>query len=177
MTHFEYLSVSISLILSLAAARAVGGLPQALESGRRDWLHASWIFVWLWVLVTSWWNIWAYRSAEFDFVSFLLLLAPSGPLLFLCSVLVPANPDGVDSWHNYFLSIRVRHFVAAAIFWALLIAHQPVLLSTSVSPISVPWLWSGFALALLGVTTANQRNQASILVLSAVGLALGFPEW
>jgi hypothetical protein len=177
MTHFEYLSVSVSIMLSLAAARAIGGLPQALESGRRYWLHASWIFTWLWVLVTSWWNIWEYRSAEFSFPAFLLLLSPSGPLLFLCSVLVPANPDRVASWREYFRSVRVRHFAAAALFWALLVAHQPVLLASSPSPLSVPWLWSGFGLAVLGTVFANERLHAVILVLSAAGLAVRFPEW
>jgi hypothetical protein len=110
MTHFEYLSVSISIMLSLAAARAIGGLPHALQSGRRDWLHASWIFVWLWVLVTSWWNIWGYRSTEFDFVSFLFLLAPSSSGLFslLTSPFFSQRPHHRPTFRGCGRAVRLR---------------------------------------------------------------------
>jgi len=44
MTHFEYLAIAYSLVLSLAAVRAVSVLPYLLDRERRYWvLHATWV--------------------------------------------------------------------------------------------------------------------------------------
>jgi hypothetical protein len=39
MTHFECVSVAVSLVYSLVLAKLLGGLPSALRPEKRYWVH------------------------------------------------------------------------------------------------------------------------------------------
>ena len=45
MTIFEYLSVSISILLSLAIVRLLNGLPHLTTSPKRYWVHVGWVIL------------------------------------------------------------------------------------------------------------------------------------
>ena len=41
MTHFECVSVAVSLVYSLVLAKLLGGLPSALRPEKRYWVHSA----------------------------------------------------------------------------------------------------------------------------------------
>jgi hypothetical protein len=113
MTHFEYLAISVSILISVAVARLVSGLPHALQNGRRSTLHWGWLSIWLWAIVVSWWSIWTYRDLEWTFARYLLFLVINGPLLFIAYTLVPDSAEPVDSWRAHFFPSGIASSVPA----------------------------------------------------------------
>ena len=75
MSHFEYISVAVSLIYSLILAKLLGALPAALRPDRRYWVHTLWIVILFFITCDSWWRIWSYREADWNPTAFLSLLA------------------------------------------------------------------------------------------------------
>ena len=54
MTLFEYLTVAVSIVLGLAAARLLDALPHILAKGRRYWVHATFAGLCLFNLGNAW---------------------------------------------------------------------------------------------------------------------------
>ena len=55
MSHFEFVSVAVSIVLALSAARLLTALPQVLSSGRSYWIHALWCLALLFAHMDFWW--------------------------------------------------------------------------------------------------------------------------
>lgn len=166
MTQFEYLAISLAILISIAVARMVSGLPYALAGARRYVLHYGWTIVWLWGVVMSWWGIWNYRDVEWTFLRFLLFLSPSGPVLFIAYTLAPDNPERVASWKEYFHAVRRPLFGASMAFYLLLLLNQSVLESIPIfDPRRVaPALL--FVAAVAGFASRNTRVQGVVLGVS-----------
>jgi hypothetical protein len=163
MSQFEYLAISVAILISIAVARMISGLPHALSGARRYLLHYGWIIVWLWGIVMSWWGIWNYRELEWTFVRFLLFLSPSGPVLFIAYTLVPDNPERVESWKEYFYAVRPPLFVASMLFYVVLLLNQSVLEFIPILDFRrlVPTLL--LSAALVGFASRSPRAQGIVL--------------
>ena len=173
MTHFEYLAVSVAILISVAVARIVSGLPHALEASRRFSLHWGWMSLWLWGIAVSWWNIWIYRDLEWTFVRFLLFLAINGPLLFIAYILVPDNPEQVTSWKEHFYVTRRRFFGASIVFYAILLVQLAVLQSAPLFDVTRGAIAFLLVLAIVGFANAKPIVQYSILALN-IALQVAF---
>lgn len=128
MTHFEYLSVAFSIVLSLAAVRLLGGLSAGVSAGRRYWPHALWIVV---ALVTSamvWWNFWSFRDKEWHFYSFFSTLLVPASIYLQAVALVPENPAQIQSWEEHFFGARKRFFFSLIGFFVLIASGSWLLL-------------------------------------------------
>ena len=75
MTLFEYLSAGYVLMLSFALMRAVSGLPYAVLSSGRYWVHVFWLATSLGICLISFWAFWSYRQVEWTIVQFMGALA------------------------------------------------------------------------------------------------------
>lgn len=120
MTHFEYLAVSFSIVLSFAVVRILGGLSDVFARGRRYWIHAGWVIHQLIFITYVWWIVWSYRTVAWNFFTFLLVLSAVSLVYYQAATLVPAHPASVESWRSHFYSER-RRFFGALTVWVLLI--------------------------------------------------------
>src|SRR5688572_4060142 len=112
MTLFEYLSVAVSIVLSLSAAQILANLRAVFHPQRRYWVHTLWVALLLYFHFSIWWRFWSFR--DFDSwnlgVFGLALLGPG--LLFVCSnTLVPSQQSDETSWQQHFFSVRAWFFV------------------------------------------------------------------
>lgn len=148
MTHFEYIAVAFSIVLSLAAVRLLSGLSVAFVGGRRYLPHAMWIVFALLASALVWWNFWSFRHAQWNFLAFLLVLTVPAMIYLLAAALVPEQPAAVTSWREHFYVARVRVFVALGAFFVLVIG--------------VTWLIAGLPL----------RHPMRIVQAIALGLAI-----
>jgi hypothetical protein len=175
MTLFEYLAIAYSLVLSFAAMRLLEGLPHTARSDRRYWPHLVFVFCSLFGCVTAFWVFWSYRGANWDYFRFWLALANPGLIYSIVCTLVPRNADSIESWHQYFASVRRRYFLAFA-SWALVVAGMHTLI------LGMPLWHPGrvvelalFCTAIVGAFTSNEKvvsGIALILPLLALGSAL-----
>ena len=168
MTLFEYISVAVSLVLSLSLVRLLNGLSVTLFSERRYWVHSLWLIEIVLLAALAWWNLWGYQNAEWNFFSFLLVLAVPGSLYLVSAALVPENPGQIDSWEAYFFSARRRFFFALAGFFLVVATATSILLGrTFLSPPRIAQTIGG-AMALVGALSENRKLHGLLPICYAV---------
>ena len=156
MTLFEYLSVAVSIVLSLALIRLIGGLRAVIESERGHWISTAWISLLIGFCLLHWWSSWSFRGADWTFLKFCLMLATPAVLYALATILVPDDAQSVDDWRRYFARKRVPLYVSLVILMLVGILDGPLITGAPL-----------FALPRLGATTG--------LILAILGLALRKP--
>ncbi len=170
MTLFEYLSVAVSIVLSLATVRLLSGLSVALLRERRYWPHAAWLIMSLATAALVWWNFWSFRAVQWNLLSFLAVLWVPSMMYLLAAALVPEQPGRTRSWEAHFYAARRRFFSALGGFFI-------VLFGITTFVIELPLLHpvrgaQGFALslALMGAFSANRRVHTMLPGLFALML-------
>jgi hypothetical protein len=168
MSHFEYISVAVSLIYSLILAKLLGALPAALQPGRRYWVHALWIASLLGVTLDSWWRFWSYREVDWHPTAFVILLAVPSIIFLRAAILIGYQPYEVSSWRTHYYKVR-RPFFLLQLLAALNMIASHWIITDTILPVNV---LSGTALfsvlALLAVIFANPRLHETVAVLSAL---------
>ena len=120
MTHFEYLAVSFSVVLSFAVVRLLSGVSDVFAKDRRYWTHAGWIVHQLVFIAYVWWIVWSYRTVSWNFFTFLAVLVGVSLVYYQAATLLPAATSSVQSWRDHYFAMR-RHFFGALIAWTLVI--------------------------------------------------------
>ena len=172
MTIFEYLSVSISILLSLATVRLLNGLPHLTTSPTRYWVHVGWVIALAINIVLTWWNIWAYRQIE-DWILpwFALLLLTPVTAYYLAATLIPDAPATVESWRSHFFQVRQRFFFAMIFLFICRMITPVVLLHIPfLHPIRVAE-GATVVLCLIGAYSENPRVHGLLVSL----VLCGFP--
>lgn len=111
MSLFEYLTVAISIVLSMSIVRSLEAVGDVLDPARRDRIHLIWFLVKAFEPALVWWSIWGLQDeASWTYPSFLLCL--SGPVLlfFQITTLTTREPDDVADWGTHFMAARRRFF-------------------------------------------------------------------
>jgi hypothetical protein len=152
---------------SFVALRLLGGIAPALDRDRRYWVHATWIFLGVFSITLNWWLFWSYREVEWDYLRFLVALAPLGLLYVVTTLLVPAEMSQVRSWREHFFQVRVRFFavniaylVAMTLTTVVLLGH-PVLHSRRALPFAI------VAIFAAGLASHNPRVQGAVVLVFA----------
>jgi len=166
MTLFEYLTVAVSIVVGLAAARLMDALPHVLVKGRRYWVHATITLLCLASLGNSWWVFWSFHVvSEWTSAEFFLVLLIFGLHYSIAGLLASSAASSVESWREYFSEIRVRLF-SLGLAWIVLISLQNWIL------LDVPWWHSTRLVELAGICTmsvgavsASPRVHAAIAIL------------
>ena len=167
MTLFEYLAAGYVLILSFAVVRGFAGVPYALRSTSRYWIHLVYLLIALSNCLMAFWAFWFYRDVEWTFVGFIVTLAFPVLLYTHVSLLVPLDPSTVSSWRDHFFDVRVPLFTAggaSGVAWA--ISNQVVLGIPSLHFLEWP-VYAAIAIYAIGLTSARPNLHAA--------LALAFP--
>ena len=174
MTLFEYLSVAVSIVLSLSAAQILVNLQAVFDPARRYWVHVLWVVIALFVHLLVWWGFWAYRVVDsWNLATFSLVLLNPGILFVATSTLVLNTSTLHRSWEQHFFDIRRSFFVTFGMIAPGAVLRDSILLDTPV----VAWghlpdlLVTAFV--IVGWRSANRRVQA-ILVLAALVVLITF---
>ena len=156
VTLFEYLSIAYSLIFSFAVIRIVGGLRHVFDWNRLYAVHASSVCFVLFGVLALFWAHWSTRDLDWTFPAFLMNLLGPATFYFAASVIVPDEPASVESWRNYYYSVRVP-------FYSGICAYAVIMFSNTTLLLGLPLLHP-----MRGV-------QAGILTIGIVGLSTARP--
>jgi hypothetical protein len=175
MDHFEYISVAVSIVLSLGVVRLLDSIRYAFDPTSRYLVHALWIIVKLMNHVLFWWALWSYRDfAGWNILMFSWVLLFPGLLYMQVTSLVTTTPDDIADWREHFYSIR-RWFLSANI---LLILHTTITASLVLSPRSfyAMLIAQSFLLVvnIIGIVSANPRAQLTIVLVALTTQVFGF---
>lgn len=168
MTLFEFLAIAFGLLFSVAALRLVGGLPYAMKASRRYGPHLAMTIILLLGSAGSFWTFWSLNGVEWTFPKFLLALAIPGALYFSVAMLVPENPEDVESWQEHYYDVRARFYGGLALWGVAAATSASVNLAL---PLAHPARLFHIAIigtSLIGASTASRRVHAGI----PIGIAL-----
>ena len=164
MTLFEYLAIAFSLIFSFTGMRLVAGLPHAAERRRRYWVHLSFMCFQLLATAMIFWLFWSFRTVEWNFPTFLLVLASPGLIYFNACALVPEDPSAVESWHDYYYSNRRRYFIGICCWILVLVTISTVVLKLPLVHPARALQAMMLAAAVVGATSANERVHSGLAI-------------
>jgi hypothetical protein len=168
MTLFEYLSVAVSIVLSLALIRLIAGLRSVAESNARHWIPLTWIGTLIGLCLAHWWTSWSFREAQWTFPTFVLMISGPAILYFIATVLIPDDRASVGDWKEHFHGKRRQFYGALMAYMALATLDGYLILS---APLFVPARIGqvvGFLLAMSGLTIRRPGFHAFITVLFAL---------
>ena len=173
LTHFEYISVAVALVIALIVGRLVGAIPIVLESQRRYWIHAGWVAVMLLVVVMQWWTIWNLKEVEWTPFRFLWALLLPATVLVRAIVLVGTQPNSIESYKTHFFDVRVRFF-AIGLLISVEIGLGPWVFGNVASAAPV-YLQAGLValLSIVGIAFSNARVQAVVMLASLLPVLNG----
>ena len=172
MSLFEYLSIAYSLVFSFAAIRLVAGLPHALASTQRYYVHISHVFLMLFATVALFWGFWSFRDLEWNLFRFMSLLAGPGVVYFLACTLVPDEPSSIGSWRHYFYSVRRQYFIGFCLWSALQMTNTTILLQMPLlHPFRVVQILI-LAIGVVGLVSDNPAIQRIVAIRSWVIAAI-----
>ena len=167
MSVFEYLAAGYVLMLSLAVLRAMSGVPHAVGSPNRYWVHISWLFSSLIWCLMSFWCFWPYREVDWTVLQFMGALAIPALLYSYNSLLVPPDPSAVVSWRDYFFDVRTSLFATGAAFMTAVVVSNQVSLGVPLLHPSQLLNYVQIGLCVVGLVSAKPGLH--------VALALAFP--
>lgn len=177
MTHFEFISVAVSIVLALSAARLLAALPHVLAPGRRYWIHALWSLALLFAHMDFWWTIWIYREIDpWTFTGFAVVMLTPALLFLTVSSLVSDSPTTIASWRTHFYA---RHRVFFSLYLATIcsIPLRQLIVLGDASPdveglpaLTVALMLVGLAIPVLGIITTNERAHAFLVLFGAGGI-------
>jgi hypothetical protein len=171
MTLFEYLAAAYTLLLSFGVARLVFGLPSATLQDRRYWVHLVFVVAFAFWLAALFWSFWSFRDVAWTFPRFLLALTVPVLALLMASTLIPESPENVESWRDFYYSVRLKYFSAFIVVSFLLAISSTFLIDM---PFTHPARLAELSLAafgVVGVLSSNPRVHGA-MAICVIGFAV-----
>jgi hypothetical protein len=169
---FEYITVAVSIVLSLGLVRLLEGSLNAFQRSRIYPIHAIWIVLTFNQHFSYWWQMWRYRGdVDWSYPRFVLQAIPALILYLVATVLVTAAPRQVTSWREHYYSIAPVLFGlnASLVVVSLLLPRLTVGTTPSfILIITFPVLFGLVAGAISKNPRLHGALAASYLVLSVV---------
>jgi len=117
MDLFNYISIAFSFVYTAAALRLLGGLSSATNKDSRYIVHLLFIVVQLISIIMSFWGAWAVRDLEdWKLYKFILVLMDGALYYFIATVLVPENPNEIESWKDYYFKNKHKLYYTILLF-------------------------------------------------------------
>ncbi len=178
MTHFEFISVAVSIVLALSVARLLTAVPHLFAPGRRYWVQGLWAVTLLPFHLGFWWVLWAYRDVDpWTFPGFAAAMLTPALMYLTVTVLVSDSPGTVESWRERFYS---RHRVFFSLFFATLLSSPLRQYAVLGSPQPSPELATASSALLLllilpiGAYTDNERIHQILAPLAAATTLIAY---
>ena len=166
MTLFEYLSVALSIVVSLGAAQPLGGLRGALRPEGRYWVHVAWIGALLFGHLLIWWEFWGYRHVEdWTLGGFILMLVNPGLYYVAASALIEVNEDEGRGREARFHELKGSFCLPFGLVIPISMLRDWLILGIPMTfPKSLPEMLVA-VVALVAWSTSNRRVHAGLAAL------------
>lgn len=128
MDFFNYILIAFSFVYTAAVLRILGGISAATNKERRYSIHLIFLVVILISIVISFWGIWALRDVEWKLYKFILALMDGALYYFIATVLIPENPNEIESWKDYYYKNKHKLFYGMLFFLFYVQIHSVVLI-------------------------------------------------
>lgn len=170
MTFFEYMSVAVSVVLSISAAQILANIRAVFHPLRRYWVHALWVVLLLYFHVAIWWRFWTFK--DFDSWNFgvfgLVLLGPG--LLVVCSSTFVLNQQSTEtSWEQHFFSVRRWFFVVLGFVFVIGRVLFSIILDVSFLDPSQYYGALIVLVCVVGALSASKRVHSVLVLVSLLG--------
>ena len=131
MTHFEYISIAVSIILGLSIIRLLTNLPAILERGKSYWVHSIWVFTLFWVIIQNWWAFWDFRNIEWNVGYFTLWVIAVSAIYMLVLALIEKK-DPKESWKSKYYASHKVFFLSFFVYGLYAVAITIILLDAPI---------------------------------------------
>lgn len=166
MTLFEYLSVAVSIVLSLSAAQILSTLRVVMRADRRYWVHVFWVAFVLYSHLIIWWEFWAFREVSWTLGTFALVLVNPGLLFVASNTLVYSDTAEDGSWEDHFYAVHRSFFPTYGVLILVSVLRDDVLLGASVEfPRLLPEAFM-VLICVVGWVSGNRRIHLGLALLS-----------
>ena len=128
MDFFNFIIIALSFVYTAAVLRLLGGISSATNKQSRYIVHLIFIVVVLTSIVISYWGAWALIDIDWKLYKFILALMDGALYYFIATVLVPENPNEIESWKTYYYKNKNKLFYAMLIFVVYVQIHSLVLI-------------------------------------------------
>jgi len=128
MDFFNYILIAFSFVYTAAVLRLLGGISAATNKKSRYFVHLIFIAVVLISIVISFWGIWALRDVDWKLYKFILALMDGAMYYFIATVLVPENPNEVESWRDYYYKNKHKFFYGFLFFLFYVQIHSVIII-------------------------------------------------
>ncbi|MEO1596886.1 MAG: hypothetical protein AAFS02_16720 [Pseudomonadota bacterium] len=178
MTHFDYLSVLVSIVVALGISEVTIAWARVLQqkpTPKVSWLHGFWSVFSLLLMIQFWWGFWRYRTVEnWSFVSLITALTVVITLSLCALMLVPRTTAGrnLDSETTYFDNAP-RFFILGGSFILLVTAMDIFILGSPALHIENAFRGTGAIAAFGMAATKGPKMHYGFAILSAA-LLVGF---
>ena len=163
MSIFEFISVSVAIVLALALGRLMTAAQDVFDRKRRDYLHLGFYLVCYVVVLSTWWAQWMLVGVErWTFLDFVLVMASPIALYFTVHSLVSSNPSDVENWRIHFDQQR-RWFFSALLVTVVAVAARRVFVAEE-SLLRFP-IFLGFNILAVAWAIASKARPVHILAL------------
>lgn len=118
------------------------------------------------------WVFWSMRDVDWTYPRFILALSGPGALFYVASTLIPDDPSVIDSWREYYFSIRIRIFLGLGA-WAVLTAISSTLIleMALLHPARIGQSML-FAISVVGIVSKSPRVHAGLALTWLGGIVV-----
>ncbi len=110
MSFFEFVLVITSVIYALSIAQLLAGIGRIAQSDLEQKLyapHALWVAILFLGTLLTWWSLWEFRSIEWTFAAYFLLILQPVVIYFACSLIATNSlATSAMSLEEHFSRIR-----------------------------------------------------------------------
>lgn len=116
MEFFNYVSIALSFVYTAAVLRLLGGISAATNKQSRYIVHIIFIGVTIISIIISFWGTWSLRDVDWKLYKFILALMDGAIYYFIATVLIPENPNEIQSWKDYYYKNKNKLFYGMLFF-------------------------------------------------------------
>ena len=102
MSAFEFISVSVAIVLAMTLGRLMSAVNDVFDRERLDFLHLGYYVLSYVAVMTMWWAQWMMVDVEsWTFPGFVLVMASPITQYFAVHSLLSPNPSEVNNWRAH----------------------------------------------------------------------------
>lgn len=177
MTVFEYVSVTISIILGLAMARLLSGVSQLIIARKRTdwhWIPIAWAMTLFFLILVLWWQLFqvGQNLTEWTFQDFAFATVMTLPLYVSSALLLPVpNENQNTDLFGHFVEHGKWGVGAYIVFFLIAIPANLRLFDTAVFSAATAFIL-GNTVAATGAIISNSRTGIGLWTLLFVVLQI-----
>jgi len=126
VSHFEFISIAVSIIFAMTLGRLVASLPEITRRPNRDYLQIAFVIAFIAHQILLWWRLWQLNSIEkWNFLEyFLIITAPLANYLTAIALVgthgAPEDSEEFFSRKWFFYALTATWTISAINTWYLL---------------------------------------------------------